>query len=287
MRTKNPISISIAPLNGLTGRSYYDLDNTLTIMQRLYETGTVDGFEFQHLEEWDARFPPRAEPQRRAAWETSAHYTTDEIAAVLCASGVPILSVHANRDVGAYLCSTETADVAYGKRLIQEALILTDKVGAEICVFHLWDTWKEQFDPQVLHHTLEEVSIEFPGIKAAIENVPTHLEGCSPVDLLQSFPWITLDLRWAALYNELNDFAHLRDRLANVHLSGQLSVNTWNVAPNWFPDQIATFEFYEAINILRTHWDYTGLLTIEMHGQKGNTWDGLIAAMKTLKENIV
>ena len=287
MKTKNPISISVAPLNGLTGKSYYDLDNTLRIMQRLYETGTVDGFEFQHLEEWDARFPPRAEPQRGAAWETSAHYTTDEIAAALCACGVPILSVHANRDVGAYLCSTEAADVTYGKRLIQEALMLTDKVGAEICVFHLWDTWKEQFDPQVLHHTLEEVSAEFPKVKAAIENVPTHLEGYTPVDLLQSFPWITLDLRWAALYDELIKFAHLRDRLANVHLSGQLSLDTWKVAPNWFPGQIATFRFHEAINILRTHWGYTGLLTIEMHGQKGNTWDGLIAAMKTLKENIV
>jgi len=287
MRTKNPISISVAPLNGLTGKPYYDLDNTLTIMQRLYDTNAVDGFEFQHLEEWDERLPPRTEPQRKAAWEASARYTIDEIAAVLCECGVPILSVHANRDVGAYLCSTEPADVAYGKQLTQEALMLTHKVGAEVCVFHLWDTWKEQFDPQVLHHTLEEVSTEFPGVKAAVENVPTHLEGYTPVDLAPSFPWITLDLRWAALYNELAEFAYLKDRLANVHLSGQLGVNTWNVAPHWFPGQIATFRFYEALNIIRTHWGYTGLLTVEMHGQKGNTWDALIAALKTLKENIL
>ena len=74
-----------------------------------------------------SRRPPRAEPERKPAWEISKRYTVDEIAAILCANKVPILSIHANRDVGAYVCSDEQADINYGKQLVQESLALTQK----------------------------------------------------------------------------------------------------------------------------------------------------------------
>ena len=283
MTPKNPISISTAPLNRLSDRPYYDLDNTLTLMQRLLDAGAADGFEFQNLAEWDARCPPQSEPGRAPAWEISPRYTINELATILRDSGMPILSIHANRDVGMCLCSDKVADVARGKQLIHESLALAEGAGASVCVFHLWDTWKEHFAPQFLQDTLDEIAPQHPRVKAAVENVPTHLSGTTPFDLIQAYPWITLDLRWAALYDEFDKFASLKDRIANVHLSGQLNGSSWALAPEWFPSQKPTFTFDSAVDTLCTLWAYTGPLTLEMYRPSSNTWENIVAAMQALK----
>lgn len=147
---ENTIAISVAPLNRLTGRRYDDLSNTVTIMQQLLTARVVDGFEFQNLAEWDARTLPRDEGERRfSAWETSEKHTVAQLAATLADGNLPVLSIHANRDVGTCLCSEQPADGARGRELIHESLWLAQAVDAGICVFHLWDTWKETFDPAV------------------------------------------------------------------------------------------------------------------------------------------
>jgi hypothetical protein len=248
-------------------------------MHRLWQESVLDGFEFQSLAEWDAAGPPRDETKRRlAAWEDSQRYTINELASFLRATGLPIQSVHANRDVGICLCSGDEQDVSRGQRLIRESLSLAEMVGAAVCVFHLWDTWKEDFDPALLHHVLCEAATRHPGVKASVENVPTHLARSTPFDLVQQFEWITLDLRWAAMYDELDRFESVMDRVVNVHLRGRLEGRAWRLDD-------APFGFYEALRILRQEWGYCGLLTMEPGGLRDGDLERLVAAMASLRGN--
>ncbi len=272
----NPTSISVAPATRIIGKRYYDLPGTIELMRLLERESALDGFEFQNLAEWDAKGPPLDEREKRLPrWHESQKYTVEQIAALLRDADLPILSVHANRDAGLCLCSDRAQDVTTGRRLIHEALSLAEKVGASVCVFHLWDTWKEAFDPGFLRDVLGEIAPQYPGVKAAVENVPTHLTGYTPFELVRDFEWITLDLRWAALYDELDRFESVKARIANVHLRGRLAGNRWvlNDAP---------FGFYEALNTIRNEWGYSGLLTVEPEGLDG-AWENLVAAMWSLR----
>jgi hypothetical protein len=276
---KNPISISVAPTTRVIGKRYYDLPGTIELMHRLWQESVLDGFEFQNLAEWDAAGPPQDEANRRlAAWEDSQRHTTNELASLLRATGLPIQSVHANRDVGICLCSGDAQGMIRGQRLIHESLLLAEKVSAAVCVFHLWDTWKEEFDPAVLHRVLRKAATRHPGVKASVENVPTQLARSTPFDLVQQFEWITLDLQWAAMYDELDRFESVMDRVVNVHLRGRLEDRAWRLDD-------ATFGFYEALRILRQEWGYCGLLTMEPGGLRDGDLERLVAAMASLRGN--
>lgn len=277
--TGNLLSISVAPTTPIIGKRYYDLPGTIELMHRLWTEGVVDGFEFQNLAEWDATGPPRDEAKRRlAAWQDSRRYTINELASLLWATGLPIHSIHANRDVGICLCSADKQDMARGRRLIHESLSLAEKGGAPVCVFHLWDTWKEAFDPAALHRILAETAADHPGVKAAVENVPTQLAAATPFDLVQRFEWITLDLQWAAMYDELDRFGLVMARVVNVHLRGRLEGNAWQLDG-------ASFGFYEALHIIRREWGYRGSLTMEPNGLRDGDLERFVAAMASLREN--
>jgi len=236
----------------------------------------LDGFEFQNLAEWDAAGPPRDEAQRRlAAWQDSRRYTTGALATHLQATGLPVHSVHANRDVGVCLCSGDAQDLERGQQLIHSSLALAEEVGTPVCVFHLWDTQKQAFDLAVLQPVLREAAADHPGVKASVENVPTRRTGSTPFDLVQQFEWITLDLQWAALYDELGRFESVRDRIVNVHFRGRLAGRTWRL-------DSAPFGFDKALRLLRQEWGYRGLLTMEPAGLRDGDLEGLIAAMASL-----
>jgi len=246
-------------------------------MSLLWQESVIDGFEFQNLAEWDDENPPRDEREKRlAAWNESQKHTTDEIATLLQEAGLPILSVHANRDVGICLCSDQEQDINKGKRLVHESLLLAEKIGAPVCVFHLWDTWKEGFEPRSLQNVLVEIAAQYPGVKASVENIPTHLAGSPPFELVRQFEWIILDLRWAALYDELDKFESVKDRIANVHLRGRLEGSRWVL-------EGAPFGFHEALDTIRGKWGYAGLLTMEPGGLRDGDWENLVAAMSALR----
>ncbi len=274
-----------APLVKVLGRPYYDLDATIELCRRFLAAGVVDGFELQNLAEWDARSPPRDERQNRlAAWTQSAKYTVDALAGRLNRAGLPILSVHANRDVGICLCAEQTQEVEHGKRLIEEALALAEAVRAGVCVIHLWDTWKEAFDPARLKGALDEAAARHPGVRTAVENVPTHLPGCTPFDLARAFEHITLDLRWAALYDELDRFAEIHEHIVNVHVSAALAGDRWAVRDEWFPLGRATFTLSAAMRKICVEWGYTGPLTVEASGVLPDApFESLAVAMRALR----
>lgn len=284
MQGANPISVTTAPCNKLIGKPFYDLPATIEVMHGLRREAAVDGFEFQHVAEWDARCPPRDEGARRLAyWEDSARYTVDQIADILRETGLPVLSIHANRDVGLLLCSGERRDVERGRCLIHESLYLAEGVGASVCVFHFWDTWAEAFDPAFLRRTLDEIAPRYPGVRAAVENVPTHLPGWTPCRLAGEFEWVALDLRWAALYDELDAFEVLRERIVDVHLRGEIAGGRWYVPRAWFPpgQGQASFDFYGALGVLRDRWDYRGPLTVESV-PTGIAWEDFVTAIASV-----
>ena len=271
------ISISVAPATRAMGRAYYDLEGSLALMHWLWQRSAVDGFEFQILAEWDAHHPPRDDAESRfAAWSESARYTVEELSGHLREAGLPVLSVHAERDVGICLCSGDRQEVERDRLLIHQALSLAEGVGAGACVFHLWDTWKVDFDVAILARILQEIAAGYPRVKAAVENVPTHLAGHTPFDLAQRFEWITLDLRWAAMYDELGRFEAVKERLVNVHLRGRLAGERWALDD-------APFGFYEALGLIRHGWGYSGLLTMEPTRLTAADREGLVVAMASLR----
>jgi sugar phosphate isomerase/epimerase len=265
----------------LIGKRFYDFPGNLEVMERLWQTGVLDGFEFQCVAEWDARHPPRDEGQRRYAyWADSDRHTTDQIAAALQASGLPLLSVHANRDVGICLCSGQPELIAEGRQLMHESLALAERVGAQVCVFHFWDTWKEDIDPAALCAAMVEIAPQYPTVKAAVENVPTHLPGATPYDLCAMFPWITLDWRWAAVYDEWERFAVVGGRIVNMHLHGLVRERRWTLDPDWPLSK--RLDFYRALEAVRDEWGYAGLLTVE-RVPPDVQWGDFVAAIASLE----
>jgi len=272
----NLISVSTAPIAKLGNKEYYDLLGTLEVMKRVFERSAVDGFELQLEPEWDTENPPLTDPEL-ADWTKTPKYTAKEILAIVKRQKLPILSVHASRDIGTYLCSNQKDHVEKGKRAIQDSLFLATELGTDVCVFHLWDTWKTKFNINHLAKTLSEIAAQYPKVKASAENIPTHLKGQTPFSLVKSFKNITLDLRWAALYDELNAFESVTDRIANIHLRGTLKGERW-VLNN------SSFSFYEALETIKNKWKYQGPLTVEPEG--GTTspnFENFLEAMKSLR----
>ncbi|HOJ12475.1 MAG TPA: hypothetical protein PK733_18075 [Clostridiales bacterium] len=275
----NLISLSIAPAIAAVGKQYCDLFGSIELMKDIEHRCIIDGFEFQMLEEWDESTPPMDRQDRRLdVWLNSCKHSVHKIISLIKETSLRILSVHAKRDIGIYLCSNKLSDVEEGKRLINEALRFASEINSPICVFHLWDTWKENFDIDFLNEVFSKISLEYPNVKASIENVPTHLKGYTPYDLAKQFQWITLDLQWAALYNEFEKFIELKDRIVNIHLRGELESSRW-VMKDY------QFDFYEVLNTIIENWNYRGLLTMEPTKLKEGHLNELITAMTSLGRN--
>jgi sugar phosphate isomerase/epimerase len=273
----NLISASSAPIAGFGDKEYYDLLGTLEVLKRVFIESVVDGFELQLEPEWDGENPPLTDADW-ADWTKTPKYTAEQIVELVKKVKLPILSVHASRDVGSYLCSDREQDWEKGKRVIYDSLLIAEKLGARVCVFHLWDTWKTNFDVDRIEKTFLDLARQFPKVKASVENVPTHLEDCTPFELAKRFKHVTLDLRWAALYDELDRFESLIRNVVNVHLRGSLKGDKWTIGRS-------SFGFYEALNKIRNNWKYVGLLTVEPEGKiDGSLFENFLEAMRSLRE---
>ncbi len=274
---KNLISVSSAPIAGFGDKEYYDLLGTIEVMKKVSGEAVVDGFELQLEPEWDCENAPLTDADW-ADWTKTPKFTVEEVVELIKSEGLPILSVHSSRDVGSYLCSEKERDREKGKRVIHGALSVAEGLGAEVCVFHLWDTWKSSFDLRNVENIFLKIAERFPKIKASVENIPTHLEGCSPFMLVRSFRHVTLDLRWASMYNELDAFESIVGNLVNVHLRGSLKKGKWVL-------ERSNLDFYAALNKIRNDWKYSGLLTVEPEGRiDGSLFRSFLQAMHSLKK---
>ena len=272
----NLISVSSAPIAKLGNKRYYDLAGTLEVMRRVYDESVVDGFELQLEPEWDSENPPLTDAHF-ADWTKTPKYTNEEILALVKRERLPILSVHASRDAGNYLCSNQQQDLEKGKRLIHDSLSLADKLEAPVCVFHLWDTWKTELDVNRLRIILSDVADQFPKVKASVENIPTSLEERTPYSLVKSFDQVTLDLKWACMYDELDAFEQIIEKVANIHLHSRLQRDKWTL------DHSAV-GFYEVLKLIRDKWKYSGILTVEPGGLRDSlSLESFLKAMRSLR----
>jgi sugar phosphate isomerase/epimerase len=273
---KNLISVSSAPIAGLSDKEYYDLLGTIEVMKNVLKEGVVDGFELQLEPEWDAENAPLTDTDW-ADWTKTPKFTAEEIAELVKSEGLPILSVHASRDIGSYLCSDKERDWEKGKRAILDALSVAESLGVEVCVFHLWDTWKRTFDMNRVEKIFRKAVEQFPKIKASVENIPTHLDGHSPFTLARFFDHVTLDLRWASMYKELEAFKSIVAKIANVHVRGSLEKNRWVM-------ERSDLSFYESLDKIRNDWKYPRLLTVEPEGRIDESlFKSFLQAMRSLK----
>lgn len=250
-------------------------------MKQLHASSAVDGFEFQDLAEWDSRGPPRdvvTKTYRPETWKSCPKYGLKDRAELL--KGASVISVHANRDVGICLCSEDSAEIDIGRSIMNDTFRLSKEIGAHLVVFHLWDTYATNFDPAFLKSELKKASSDFPSIVSSVENVPTHLEGSTPFDLARRFDFITLDTRWAGLYNELDEFQEISHKIVNVHLRGALEGNEWVLHD-------APFAFMEAFDKIRNEWAIPGPYTVEPERGHGiPTMEGAIDSLRKMKSNL-
>jgi len=270
------VAVSSAPIAALGDKKYYDLVGTIDVLKSIFSESVVDGFELQLEPEWDRENPPLTDGDF-ADWPQIPKYTSMDILAMLKNETLPMLSVHASRDIGNYLCSNQERDLEKGRQVAYDALFIADELGASVCVFHLWDTWATSINLDLIQDIFREITREFPKVKASVENIPTHLKGFTPSALVKLFDYVTLDLRWAALYNELNAFEPCINKVVNVHLRGKLGRGKWVL-------ERSGFGFYEALRKLREDWGYRGLLTVEPEGAiDSSCLSNFMKAMETLR----
>ncbi len=281
------LSLSTGSLAHLLDKEYYDLATIMSLMNTIYTQSKIDGFEFQKIAEWDSIGPPRDEYRegrevgfRARAWQSASKYTPREISHALRKTGIPILSLHANRDTGICICAGGVDDINRGKEIIRETLWLCKALQSQIAVFHYWDTWANQIDIALLCRILDQYQSRYPGIRATIENIPTCAEELTPFKLVSHFNSITLDTRWACMYDELERFYELVPRIVNIHLRGRLDGRHWVFdSSNW------TFE--QTISLIRDKWKYSGLITLEPEGGYQNaTLEDLVEALKELRKKL-
>ena len=273
------LAISTGPLPRMIGKKYYDFEVTLNVMSELDREDVVDGFEFQYLAEWNSIHPPLDDPtdKRFDAWKLSPKYTINQITSRLEDYNFPILSLHTNRDIGKLLCSSIKDQIDEGILLCHQSFDIAEKIRARQCVFHIWDPLSPKFDLNFLQQTLHSIANQYPTIKPTVENIPTSIPNFTPIRLLKEFEWITLDLRWAAMYNELMNFKELKNHITNIHLRGEIINKSWTLPQ-------ASFTFEEALEIIINHWQYSGLFTLEPDGDlRYSNWQNFKAAVSSLK----
>ncbi|TFG23716.1 MAG: hypothetical protein EU533_02890 [Promethearchaeota archaeon] len=276
----NNFSFSSSPLTRITNSKYYDLDQTLKAMMKFWNFSVIQGFEFQYLAEWNRLFPPKdKDPRydRLTSWNDSKKYDPEKIADFLNDYSLPIFSIHGNRDIGILLCSKNNKDVKNGKLLIKNSINLAERVGAKICVFHIWDTKIDKIDYVILKKTLDRIAIKHPTITLSVENIPTNMPNFTPFELLKNFEYITMDLRWCAVYDELFKFSKIKKKIVNIHIRGELSGDEWKL-------RNSPFTVEEAMEIIIKQWKYKGLLTFEPEGGLiGANWENLIKAIEAIQ----
>ncbi len=283
----NQLSLSTGSLSHLVGKEYYDFNTIAALMKSIHTRGLIDGFEFQKIAEWDSVGPPRNDYQegyytgRRArAWKCSSRHSIQELANTIRDLEIPILSVHANRDVGICLCRENDEDIKRGTDLIDETLLLCNALGSKVAVFHFWDTWTGEIDTESLCDILDDYQSRYPGIRACVENIPTRVEGLTPFELSKLFNSVTLDTRWACMYDELERFRDILPRIANIHLRGELVDSQWVF-------KSSTWTFDDIVQLIRDRWRYSGLITLEPEGGYRNaTLDNLVEAIDHLRRDL-
>lgn len=250
------IALSTGWLPRLDERPYYDLSSVFKVMNRFSREHVIDGFELGLLPEWDSENPPLTPSEAPSACEK---HSLREILGLLSQKDFVVLTVHASRDVGAYLCSESMLDYAKGVRLVNDSMQLSNALDSGVCVFHFWNPWKQTFDVARLHNVYGECVRSVSSVELSIENIPTVLEGTSPFRLSEGFGHVTLDLKWASMFDEFNSFLNVIDKVDNVHVQGKYQCGSFAPTVGSLNYRIALKRLVDA--------GYRGIFTLELEGK--------------------
>jgi sugar phosphate isomerase/epimerase len=267
----NKVSLSTGWLPRLCERPFYELSSVIDTMKRFSKESHVDGFEFALLPEWDPENPPLTPT---AAPSDCEKHTLWEVLDILTGQDLSILSVHANRDVGSYLCSGNPEKVAKGIRVINESLRFTQSIQSRICVFHFWDPWKKQVDLPFLKSVCDKYQMKYPKIEISIENIPTLSKQMSPYQLMQSFRYKTLDLKWASSAGEFDRFINIIGQVDNVHIQGRYQNGI--LAP-----MTGTLDYAIALRKIR-ETNFEGIFTLELEGKAD--YDAMLRCVNNVRD---
>ncbi|MEW6505910.1 MAG: TIM barrel protein, partial [Chloroflexota bacterium] len=251
----------------------YELDSVIRMMRRFLKESVVDGFEFVLLPEWDAENAPLTPSSAPVDCEK---HRMDEVAKALQGLNLSILSVHANRDIGNYVCAEEADKVQKGIRLADECLDFAERMGSEICVFHFWDTWKEKLDISSLEALYQELQKKHPSVEISIENIPTRHENMTPFQIVQNFRFITLDLKWASLVGEFDSFAGVLSQVDNVHVQGKYMNGK-------LTSTVGSLDYEQALACIKQS-EYSGVFTVELEGKAD--YNDMVNCVSKLKEKL-
>lgn len=277
------LSVSTSPLNSHMEiqTPYFDLQSTVEVMDKALSDCGIDGFEVQLMEDWNKKNPPLSynHEKKIANWKKAPDYSVDDIVNMLLPLRDSILTIHANKDIGILLCSENEKEVGIGVHLLHEALAISQRLQVKHCVVHLWDYWKERFDFPRVCRLIEKIASE----KVCVENIPTHYMGKKPYQMLTDFESITLDVKFAYMFDEITAYERLSSRIRNVHLSGHLSDGVWNIQR--VPEKNIGSTLEEVITYLIGSWGYQGLFTVESI-PKDQTWADTMEGLNKLKNLI-
>jgi sugar phosphate isomerase/epimerase len=267
----NRMSLSTGWLPRLSDRPFYELSSVIDMMKRFSKESHVDGFEFALLPEWDSESPPLTPTSAPSGCEK---HTIEEVLDILTRQDFSILSVHANRDVGSYLCSGKPEQVAKGIKLMDESLRFTQTIKSPICVFHFWDPWKKHFDLPFLKTVYNKYQMKYRKTEISIENIPTLNRLTSPYELMQSFRYKTLDLKWASMADEFDRFVDTIEQVDNVHIQGRYQNGV--LAPT-----IGILDYETALKRIK-ETSYEGIFTVELEGKVD--YDTMLRCIDKLRE---
>lgn len=269
----NRVCISTGSLPRLEGKQFYELSSVVRVMKRLLDESKVDGFEFVLLPEWDSENPPLSPSD--APKECEKH-TVQEVLDALETRNFPILSVHANRDIGNYLCHEDTEKVEKGIRIMRECLDFTREVGSRVCVFHFWDTWKEVFDLSFLEATYQKFQNMYPEVELSVENISTRYMGKTPFQIMKNFRFKTLDLKWASLFDEFDAFVDIIWQVDNVHVQGRCQ-------DGMLVPSVGSLDYEKAIRRIKEA-GYCGIFTVELEGK--TCYDDVLVYVEKLRKDV-
>lgn len=180
----------------------------------------ADGFELMMLKAFYGRLP--------------------EIAGELNRAGVPIRTIHFEKDITALLGLGGEEERREGLRLFTDNVDMGRAVGAEKSVFHLWDGRfsRERVESGIaLLETLYEIC-DKRGVELLVENVPCKTSPYLLVsEIAQRYPnaRFTFDTRHTSFMNEIDTFLESplwQKRIGHLHISdysGETAPGMWGV----------------------------------------------------------
>lgn len=207
------IACSTATLPYAINKDIRDPYIQLMLAKEIYDYGLIEGFELVLLPDWNEEWEPLLPVNKGEQYLVSL----DMLADLWLESELPVLSIHANRDLGMLIATKE--DLV--QKAIADTIKLAKKLKAQQIVLHPWNTYSKTIP-------IEDIAEFLKGFDKMIslENIPTSSKH-TPIEILRELgdridlPY-TIDLSWLSMYDDWQKFNLAISSISNIHMQGAL-----------------------------------------------------------------